>query len=153
MFFKIGVLKNFTHVFQWILQIFKNSAFIENLQWLLFSVWQSNCSALGIYRPSFLNQKHNVQWFLLKRSVDLFRVHYIISRNHPNTFLLINLQKKDLSKVKYCSKGYLFWYQTFDSLDILISDEVSLISRKFKIHQENWQGRRSCFNEPVIERT
>ena len=30
-------------------------------------------------------------WFLLKRFVDLFRVCYIISRNHSNMFLLINL--------------------------------------------------------------
>ena len=39
--------------------------------------------------------KNNVGWFLLKRLVDLVRVRYahIISRNHSNTLLLINLQK------------------------------------------------------------
>ena len=61
----------------------------------------------------------------------------------------MNLQEnKNLSKVKHCSKGYLFWYQTFDSLDILISAEVSLILRNLsfikKIDKEN-----SFFNEPV----
>ena len=37
MFFKIGVLKNFTQVFsRECYKIFKSSAFIENLRWLLF---------------------------------------------------------------------------------------------------------------------
>ena len=38
------------------------------------------------------NQHHNVGWFLLRRFVDLLRVCalHIISRNHSNTFLLIN---------------------------------------------------------------
>ena len=54
-----------------------------------------------------------------------------------------------MSKVKHCSKGYLFWCQTFGSLDIWISTEVSQILRKGKFHWENWHGRRVCFNEPV----
>ena len=89
------VLKNFIQVFSHeYCKIFKNSAFIENLWWMCFlSVWLSNCSVLGICRPSFLNQKHNVGWFLLKRFVDLFRVHYIIHRNYFTTFLLIHLLK------------------------------------------------------------
>ena len=63
---------------------------------------------------------------------------------------MINMQKtKPLSKVKHCSKGYLFWYQTFDSLDILISAEMSQILRKFKLHREKWHGRGICFNEPA----
>ena len=37
--------------------------------------------------------KNNVGWFLQKRFKDLFKVRYIVSRNHSNTFLLINLQK------------------------------------------------------------
>ena len=36
-----------------------------------------------------------------------------ICRNHSNTFLLPDLQK-NRSIVKYCSKGYLFWYHDFD---------------------------------------
>ena len=44
----------------------------------------------------------------------IFSLH-IINRNHSNTLLLINLQKtKNLSKIKYYSKGYFFWYQDFD---------------------------------------
>ena len=91
MFFKIVALKNVTQVFSHDYKIFKNSVFIENLQWLFFSVRLSNCSALAISWPSLLNQKHNVAWSLLKRSLDLFRVRYIISRTHSNTILLTNL--------------------------------------------------------------
>ena len=40
------------------------------------------------------------------------------------------VENKNLSKVKLYSKGYLFWYQTFDSSDILISAEVNLILKK-----------------------
>ena len=49
----------------------------------------------------FLIETKNVGWFLLKRHVDLVRVCYlhIISRNHSNTLLLINLQK-----TKTCQK-------------------------------------------------
>ena len=47
---------------------------------------------LSISQP-LLNQKYNVGWFLPKRFIDLFRVCYIISRNHSSTFMLINLQK------------------------------------------------------------
>ena len=74
----------------------------------------ANCSVLGICRPSLINQKHNIGWFLLKKIVHLckaFSLH-IISRNHSNTFLLINMQKaKTCSKWKNCSKGYLFYRQ------------------------------------------
>ena len=58
---------------------------------------------MGICRP-LLNQKHNVEWFLLRRFVDLFRTYFLpmISRNHSNT-------------VKYCNKDYLFWCQDFDT--------------------------------------
>ena len=116
MFFKIGVLKNFAtgkHLC-WSLFLIKlkkrlqhrcflvNIAkylraayFIEHLRWLLLSVWWSNCSVLGICRPSLSNQKHNVGWFLLKRFVDLGRLCslHIISRNHSKTFSLINTHK------------------------------------------------------------
>ena len=37
----------------------------------------------------------------------------------------------------FCTNNYLFWYQAFDSLDILISAEVRLILGTFKLHQEN----------------
>ena len=61
-----------------------------------------NNKILGICRP-FCIQEHNVKSFLLIRFVDLSRIYFllIISRKHSNT-------------VKYCSKGYLFWYHNFD---------------------------------------
>ena len=48
-----------------------------------------------IITASFLNQKHDVGWFLLRRFVDLFRLYslLIISGNHLTTFLLLDLQK------------------------------------------------------------
>ena len=51
---------------------------------------------MDICRPSLVNQKHNVGWFLLKRFVDLFRVCYLhtISRNNSNIHLLMNLMEK-----------------------------------------------------------
>ena len=88
-------------------------------------------------------------WFLIKRFVDLFRVCYVISRDHSSTFFLVNLQETNLSKEKHSSKGYLFSYQIFDSLDILISAELSLLLKKFKLYQENRPGRGVYFNEPV----
>ena len=61
-----------------------------------------------------LNKEHNMWcgWFLLKRFADLFRVCYITSRNHFNTFLLINCRKQKLAQSKTLQQG----------LFILISD-------------------------------
>ena len=70
------------------------------------------CSVLSICRPARLNQKHMKGWFQLKRFADLFRVHYIITRNHSNTFLLINLQKTKFVQNKTLQQG----------LFVLISD-------------------------------
>ena len=71
--------------------------FKEHLRWLFLSVWYSNCSVFSICWPSLIKQKHNLGWVLLKRFVCLSRVCslqiYIITRNHLNTFLLINMQK------------------------------------------------------------
>ena len=68
---------------------FLRTAFlIGHLRWVLLSV-------LGIFRPSLLNQKHNVGWFLLKMFVDIPRVCSLHnSRNYCNTFILIHLQKR-----------------------------------------------------------
>ena len=79
----------------------RTAFFFVNLRWLLLSVWESNCRAFEICRPSLINQKHNLGWFLLRRFVDLSRVCslHTISRNQNNTFLLINMQK-----TKTCSK-------------------------------------------------
>ena len=61
----------------------------------------ANCSVLCICRPSFINQKHNVEWFLLKRFVHVWRACslHIISRNYSDSFFLINMQI-----AKACSK-------------------------------------------------
>ena len=55
--------------------------------------------------------KKITECFLLRRYV----YSLLIIRNHYNTFLLTDLQNnKNFSKVKYFSKGYLFWYHDFD---------------------------------------
>ena len=84
MFLNIGVLKNFLQVFsREHCKIFKNTVF----QFDKVTV-QYRASADLLFLI-----KNNVGWFPLKRFVDLFRVGYVISRKHFNTFLLINLQK------------------------------------------------------------
>ena len=118
MLFKIGVFKNFATGKHLCWSLFFNKAaglkvcnYLKNrLQHMSFAVDIAkllrtaffrtpllaafvsliNYSLLGICRPSFLNQKHNVGWLLLKRFADLVRVCplHIISRNHSNKFLL-----------------------------------------------------------------
>ena len=118
MFFKIGVLKNFATVKHlcWSLfliklkkeeaprqvfsceycEIFKNSFLYRTTTsggCLCQFDKRAYCLVLGICRSSFINQKYNVGWFLLKRFVRLCRACslHIINRNHSNTFLLINM--------------------------------------------------------------
>ena len=74
------------------------------------------CLVFGIYRPSLLNQKHSVGWFLLQKFVDLVRVCSIlvIIRKHSSTFLLINLRKTKICLTKTLQQGLLvlilgFW--------------------------------------------
>ena len=124
MFFKVDVLKNFvifagkhlcwsyfliklqawtspivlkrdsnTGVFLWILRNFS-----EYLFWRTFAngyFCTSNHKVSSEYWAYFLNQKHDVGWFLLSRSVDLVRLYslLIISSSYSNTFLLLDLQK------------------------------------------------------------
>ena len=78
---------------------------------------------MGYRRSSVLKQKNNVEWFLLRQFVNLFRVFYlhIISRNHSNA-----PENKNLSKVKPCRKGYLF-YKDFDSVDRFLSTTWCLV--------------------------
>ena len=126
MFFKIGVLKNFatvkhlcsslfliklkkeeapTQVFSYEhCKIFKNSFLYRRTTFSdRFCQFDevATCSILGICLSSVINQKHNMEWFLLKRFVHLCRAFslHVISRNHSNTFLLIKMQKG-----KTCSK-------------------------------------------------
>ena len=94
MFFKIGVIINFIQVFPVNIAKFLRTAFLQKPSGECFFHFDKvTVQHWASYRPPLLYQKHNVGWFLLKKFVDLFRVHYIISRNHSNTFLLINLQK------------------------------------------------------------
>ena len=64
-------------------------------------------NVVNICRPSLFNQKYNVGWFLQGIFVDLPRVSslHIISRNHSNTFLLINLQKTKTCPSKILQQG------------------------------------------------
>ena len=48
----------------------RTTFFIEHLQWLLLSALKSNCTVMGICRPSLLNQEHNLGWFLWRRFTD-----------------------------------------------------------------------------------
>ena len=91
------------------------------------------------YWASLLNQKRNLGWFLLKRSViwDLVRVYYllIISKNHSKTFFLLVGLQKNRSKVKYCSKGYLFWYHDFDKFRQVGHNKPLQLSKIFQSKQ------------------
>ena len=82
-----------TGVFLWILW---NS--YEHLFWRTSAnccFCTSNHKVSNKYWASLLNQKHNVGWFQLRRFLDLVRVYSLLitSRNHSNTFLLLDLQK------------------------------------------------------------
>ena len=61
----------------------------------------SNHKVSHKYWASFINQKNDMGWFLLRSFVDLVRLYslLIISKNHSNTFLLLDLQK-NRNKVK-----------------------------------------------------
>ena len=85
--------------------------------WILF--WRTsangsfctyNHKVSNKYWTSFLNQKHDMGWFLLRRFVDLVRLYslLIISRNHSNTFLLLDLQK-NRSKDKNISSNVMIF--------------------------------------------
>ena len=91
-------------------KIFKNIYFEEHLQTtvsvlliikLLIKYWASG--------NLFLIKKHNMEWFPLKRFVDLLRIYFllIISKNHS-------------TRVKCYSKGYLYWYQDCDRFMLVV---------------------------------
>ena len=61
--------------------------------------FDSKASSGGICRSSLLNQKQFGMVSTTKgRSGHITRYLHIISRNHPNTLLLINLQKRKTCK-------------------------------------------------------
>ena len=74
-------------------KIFKKTYFEEHLRTAASALLIINL--VIIIGSSLVNQKHNLGWFLLRRFVDLVRIYslLIISRNHSNRFLLLDLQK------------------------------------------------------------
>ena len=75
--------------------------FYRTHRWLFLWVWWSNCLVLGVCWLLFLIK--NAIWMVStekeNRSGHSISLHFI-SRNHSNTFLLINLQKKSLVQLK-----------------------------------------------------
>ena len=127
-------------------EIFKTSFFYRTPPRALLSVWWSNCLVLDICRPTLLNQKHNVGWFLLQRFIDLVRASSShISRNHSNTFSSNkHAENKYWSKAKHCSKGYFFWYQGFDDLDLMsiliyVNKKVATFIKKSLGNSSSWR--------------
>ena len=112
-------------------EIFKNTCFEEHLQ--------TAASVLLIMKLVISISLLNDVWFLLRRFVDLVKIYslLIISRNYSSTFLLLDLQK-NRSKVKYCSKGHLLWYQDFDRFR-----QVAVYFNDWQINR--WQNLRVPF--------
>ena len=71
-------------------KFFKNTYFEEYLR-TADSLLLIITSLIKYWRP-LLNQEHNMEWFLLRRFINLLRIYFllIVSRNHSN-------------RVKYCS--------------------------------------------------
>ena len=86
---------------------------------------------LGICQPSLVNQKHKMGWFLL-RFLDLFRVYclHIISRNHSNTLLLNDLQKKIVQN-KILQQGLLFCLRRLQSTTYAYKDVAKFSKMAF----------------------
>ena len=82
-----------TGVFLWILQNFSDHLFWRTSAKGCFCT--SNHKVSNKCWASFLNQKHDVGCYLLRRFVDLLRLYDLlnISRNHSNKFLLLDLEK------------------------------------------------------------
>ena len=73
-------------------EILKNTYFEEHLQMAasVFLIIKLIIINIRHLRP-LLNQKHNMEWFLLQRFVDLVRIYFllIVSRNHSNRVNII----------------------------------------------------------------
>ena len=67
-------------------------------------------------------------WFLLKRFVDLIRAFHLLTfrRNHPNTLLLINLQKTKTCPNKILQHSFWQLYTGFFSTTYVIFNDVQL---------------------------
>ena len=74
-------------------EIFKNTYFEEHLQMAASVLLIIKLITINIGQKhninkniTWNNQKHNMEWFLLQRFVDLVRIYFllIVSRNHSN---------------------------------------------------------------------
>ena len=83
-------------------EIFKNTYFIEHLR-TAASVLLIKKLLIKYLASADLCSIKIITWFLLRRFVYLLRIYFslVISTNHSN-------------RVKFYSKGYLFWYQDLD---------------------------------------
>ena len=72
----------------------------------------------------------------------------IISRNHCNTFLLINLKKKNFSKVKYWRKDCFFWYQNFDRFGEVFVHYISVQIIVLNLLYNKYPERNKDFSPP-----
>ena len=96
-----------TGVFLWILwRTSANSCFCTSNHYVCNKYW-----------ASLLNQKHEMGSFLL-RFVDLVRVYslLIISRNHFNTFLLLQMQWNYFMSILICAKKQVAKFLTIPFL-------------------------------------
>ena len=64
----------------------------------------------------------------------------IIGRSHSNTFLLIDLQKKNLSKVKYYSKGYVLLIPEFWQVQTGCCPLINVYFNDKQINSKNFKN-------------
>ena len=98
-----------TPMYSYVIRMSLFCGFTMNRFWSMISevTVPKNSRLKNNHRPSLFSQQHSVEWFLLRRFVDLLRVCslLIINRNYTNTFLLIILQK-NLSKVNRIAMSF-----------------------------------------------
>ena len=102
---------------------------------------------MGICRPSILNKKYSVVWFLLKRFAAFPGVCplHIISRNHLNTFLLIDTGKFPFpaicSEKEYTRKISFYKNKLLNCISCPKVCKISFCS-KFPFIPEKWLRRK-----------
>ena len=126
---------------------FNKSVFLVNIaKFLRISILKNICERLLLYLQSksywlnvghlpTLNQKHNKEWFLLRTFLGPLKIYYIlvVNRNHSN-------------RLKYYSKGYLFWYQDFDRFTQVVVHYLMSILMTCKINRwRNFKDKGHLF--------
>ena len=133
MFFKISVSQKFRNRRIPALEsLFKNVAgpkvckFMEkrlqHLRCLFLSIWQGNFSVLGICRPS-TSQSKTIWDGFYQKGLQIFSwvcSLHIISRNHCNIFLLINLHKTKTFPNKSMQQELFVLISDFDNFNRLL---------------------------------